>query len=103
MSIAAANDRAAPRDSVGNMLLDLFDSCGIGRTNGETPSSVEAMGQAATNFITALDYPKVDVLGWSLGGFIAQQVALDKPEMINKLVVAGSGPGGVAEAPWHAG
>jgi len=77
----------------------IFDSIGIGRTNGETPSTVAAMGQAAMNFIEALDYPKIDVLGWSLGGFIAQQLALDKPEMINKLVVAGSGPGGVAEAP----
>ena len=77
----------------------IFDNSGVARSSGETPSSVESMAQAASDFIQLLDYPKVDVLGWSLGGFIAQQIALDRPETINKLIVAASGPGGVAEAP----
>ena len=76
----------------------IFDNSGVARSSGETPSSVESMAQAASDFIQLLDYPKVDVLGWSLGGFIAQQIALDRPKTINKLIVAASGPGGVAEA-----
>ncbi|MEH6345308.1 MAG: alpha/beta hydrolase [Bermanella sp.] len=77
----------------------IFDNSGVARSSGNTPSSVESMAQAASDFIQLLDYPKVDVLGWSLGGFIAQQIALDRPKTINKLIVAGSGPGGVADAP----
>jgi len=77
----------------------IFDNTGVAKSSGVTPSSVKAMGQAAANFIQALGYSKVDVLGWSLGGFVAQQVALDRPELINRVIVAGSSPGGVAEAP----
>ncbi len=77
----------------------IFDNAGISKTSGATPSSVKAMGQDAVTFIQALGYSKVDTLGWSLGGFVAQQVALDRPELINKVIVAGSSPGGVAEAP----
>ena len=71
-----------------------FNNAGVASTNGETPRSVQQMARDAIAFIEALNLEKVDVLGFSLGGFIAQEVALLKPDLVRKLVLAGTGPQG---------
>jgi pimeloyl-ACP methyl ester carboxylesterase len=76
-----------------------FDSAGIGRSQGEAPDSIAGMARIAISFLKTLQLGTVDLLGWSLGGFIAQHVALDAPQLIRRLIIAGSGPGGVPEGP----
>jgi pimeloyl-ACP methyl ester carboxylesterase len=76
----------------------LFDNVGIGYSTGEPGDSVEGFADGAISFIEALGLTRVDLLGWSLGGFVAQHVALRRPELVRKLVVAGSAPGGVPGA-----
>lgn len=76
-----------------------FDSAGIGRSEGQVPTSVGGMADVAVAFLDAIGEQRVDVLGWSLGGYVAQQLALDHPERVRRLIIAGSGCGGVPEAP----
>ncbi len=72
----------------------LFDNKGIGGTQGEAPDNIEAMAQDALSFVKALGLTKVNFLGFSMGGFIAQQIALDAPELVHKIILAGTGPKG---------
>ena len=72
----------------------LFDSAGIGFSTGETPDSVKGMADKAAEFIRLIGLTQVDLLGFSIGGFVAQTVALDYPELVRRLVLAGTGPGG---------
>jgi pimeloyl-ACP methyl ester carboxylesterase len=76
-----------------------FDSAGVGRSEGKTPDNIAGMAVVAHQFLEALKLGQVDILGWSMGGFIAQHLALDWPRQIHKLIVAGSGSGGVPEGP----
>ncbi|MGY2113796.1 alpha/beta fold hydrolase [Nocardia gipuzkoensis] len=73
-----------------------FDNRGVGASEGTTPGSVEAMAQDAVAFIRALGFDQVDLLGFSLGGFIAQQIAHNEPALVRKLILAGTGPAGGA-------
>jgi pimeloyl-ACP methyl ester carboxylesterase len=77
----------------------LFDSAGVGLSSGETPDNIPGMAAIAAAFIRALKIGPVDVLGWSMGGYVAQTLALNDPELVRKVIVAGSGPGGVPDAP----
>jgi pimeloyl-ACP methyl ester carboxylesterase len=72
----------------------LFDNKGIGASTGKTPDNIGAMAQDAISFIKALGVDKVNILGFSMGGFIAQQITLDAPDLVNKLILAGTGPKG---------
>jgi pimeloyl-ACP methyl ester carboxylesterase len=72
----------------------LFDNVGIGYSSGEPRDSVEGFAEGAIEFIEALGLSMVDLLGWSLGGIVAQEVARRRPELVRRLVVAGSAPGG---------
>ncbi len=72
----------------------LFDNAGISSTSGNTPDNVDAMADDAIAFIEALSFDKVDVLGFSLGGFVAQRVAFKKPSLIRKMILVGTGPQG---------
>jgi pimeloyl-ACP methyl ester carboxylesterase len=72
----------------------LFDNRGIGRTTGETPDNVGDMADDAAAFIEALDEKRVDLLGFSLGGMVAQQLLLDRSELIGKTILVGTGPRG---------
>jgi pimeloyl-ACP methyl ester carboxylesterase len=74
--------------------LIAFDNRGIGRSGGTTPRSVEAMAEDAVSFVRALGHDRVDLLGFSLGGFVAQVMALDAPTLIRKIIIAGSSPAG---------
>jgi pimeloyl-ACP methyl ester carboxylesterase len=71
-----------------------FDNRGVGATGGSTPNSVEEMARDAIAFIRALGLVKVDLLGFSLGGFLAQVIAQEEPELVRKIIIAGSGPAG---------
>lgn len=76
-----------------------FDSAGVGWSEGETPDTVAGMAEVAGAFVEQLGLSKVDVLGWSLGGYVGQVLALDAPTLVRRLIIAGSGPGGVSDAP----
>jgi pimeloyl-ACP methyl ester carboxylesterase len=74
----------------------LFDNVGIGYTGGEPRDTVEGFADGAIEFIDALGLTQVDVLGWSLGGIVGQHVALRRPDLVRKVIVAGSSGPGVA-------
>jgi pimeloyl-ACP methyl ester carboxylesterase len=71
-----------------------FDNRGVGASQGKTPDRVEAMTRDAVAFIRALGFDHVDLLGFSLGGFIAQVIAQQEPHLIRKIILAGTGPAG---------
>src|SRR5207302_8698099 len=63
-------------------------------SEGKTPTSVEAMARDAVAFIRALGFAQVDLLGFSLGGFISQVIAQEEPQLVRKIILAGTGPAG---------
>jgi len=71
-----------------------FDNRGVGASHGSTPDTVEAMAHDAVAFIRTLGFDQVDLLGFSMGGFIAQVIAHQEPELVRKIVLAGTGPAG---------
>jgi pimeloyl-ACP methyl ester carboxylesterase len=70
----------------------LFDNAGISSSSGEVPNSIEEMAANAAAFIRAVGLTQVDVLGFSLGGLVAQQLALAEPELVRRLILLGTGP-----------
>lgn len=77
----------------------VFDSAGVGASTGDVAPDIAGAAKAAAAFIDALGLKQIDAIGWSMGGTVVQQLALDRPELLRRLVLAGTGPGGVAEAP----
>jgi pimeloyl-ACP methyl ester carboxylesterase len=73
-----------------------FDNRGVGRSEGQTPDDVNAMAHDAEAFVDALGLKKVDLFGYSLGGFVAQVIAKDRPTLVRKIILAGTGPAGGA-------
>ncbi len=71
-----------------------FDNRGVGASGGSTPKTIEAMAHDAVEFIRALGLGKVDLLGFSMGGMIAQLIAADEPQLVRKVILAGTGPAG---------
>jgi pimeloyl-ACP methyl ester carboxylesterase len=84
---------AAERDVV------VFDGPGVGRSSGEPQSTVAEMASAVQDLVSRLGLEQIDLLGWSMGGFVAQQLALSEPRLVRRLIVAGSKPGLVPGAP----
>jgi pimeloyl-ACP methyl ester carboxylesterase len=72
----------------------VFDNRGIGASGGLTPDTVEAMARDAIAFIRALGFKQVDLLGFSLGGMVSQVIAELEPQLVRKLILAGTGPAG---------
>jgi pimeloyl-ACP methyl ester carboxylesterase len=70
----------------------LFNNAGIASTSGETPESIYEMAHYAEAFIDALGLKQIDLLGFSMGGLVAQQFTLDRPELVRKLILVGTGP-----------
>jgi len=70
----------------------LFDNAGVSSSSGDVPTSVEGMAQHAAAFIDALGIKKVDALGFSIGGTVAQQLTIDRPDLVRKLILVGTGP-----------
>jgi pimeloyl-ACP methyl ester carboxylesterase len=73
-----------------------FDNVGVGATTGSTPNTVEAMAYGAIAFLEAMDLQRVDLLGFSLGSFVAQEIALIRPDLLRRVVLASSAPQGAA-------
>jgi pimeloyl-ACP methyl ester carboxylesterase len=71
-----------------------FDNRGVGATGSSVPQTVERMGTDAIAFIRALGLEKVDLFGFSLGGGVAQMVALQAPDLVRRMILAGTGPRG---------
>ncbi|WP_327097631.1 alpha/beta hydrolase [Nocardia vinacea] len=71
-----------------------FDNRGVGASEGKTPNSIAAMAQDAIAFIRALRFDQVDLLGFSLGGFVSQVIVQQQPQLVRKIVLAGTGPAG---------
>ena len=69
-----------------------FDNVGVGATTGTTPSTIEAMAHDAIAFLEAMNLQRVDLLGFSIGSFVAQEVALIRPDLLRRVVLASSAP-----------
>jgi pimeloyl-ACP methyl ester carboxylesterase len=76
-----------------------FDNVGVGRSSGVAPARIADMAADALALVGRLGFEQVDLLGWSMGGCVAQRMALQAPEVVRRLVLAGTSPGGVADAP----
>lgn len=72
----------------------LFDSAGVGRSSGKVPTTVAEMAMHALDFLDALCLISCDVLGFSLGGMVAQQMAQDRPSMVHRMILVGTAPRG---------
>src|SRR4051812_9713440 len=73
-----------------------FDNRGVGASSGTTPSTIAQMALDAIDFIDALEVAEVDLLGFSLGSFVAQEIALVRPSAVRKVVLASSAPQGAS-------
>src|SRR3981189_2944785 len=72
----------------------LFNNAGISSSSGEVPTTFEQMGANAIAFIRALGLKQVDVLGFSIGGMVAQEITVQAPDLVRRLIVDGTGPRG---------
>lgn len=72
----------------------LFDNAGVSRSSGSTPDTVRPMAEHAAAFVAALGPMGVDLLGFSLGGFVAQVLAAEYPHLVRRMILAGTGPEG---------
>src|ERR1700687_2918846 len=72
----------------------LFDNAGVSSSSGEVPTTFEQMGANAVAFTRALGLNKADMLGFSIGGMVAQEIALQAPDLVRKLILVGTGPRG---------
>lgn len=74
--------------------LIIFDNKGVASSKGDTPNTVQAMANDAIDFIKTMNLGKVNIMGFSMGGFVAQTIVLTEPALINKIILADSGPKG---------
>jgi pimeloyl-ACP methyl ester carboxylesterase len=74
-----------------------FDNAGVGRSTGQTPDNIAAMARDAVTFINLLGFFEVDLLGFSLGGCVAQQIAAEHRRLVRKLILVGTAPRGGEE------
>ena len=75
----------------------LFENAGIGRSSGQVPETVQRMAAHALAFLDALGLERVDLLGFSLGGMVAQEIALTRPSLVRKMLLVGTAPEGGEE------
>jgi pimeloyl-ACP methyl ester carboxylesterase len=71
-----------------------FDNAGVGGSAGTTPDTIEQMARDAIAFISALGHSQVDLLGFSIGSFVAQEIALRRPALVRRLILGSSAPTG---------
>jgi pimeloyl-ACP methyl ester carboxylesterase len=71
-----------------------FDNRGVGASSGNVPGSIEEMAEDAVAFIKALGFDQVDIFSFSLGGMVAQALAVRHPELVRRLILTGTGPAG---------
>ena len=75
-----------------NRPVILFDNAGVAASSGETPDTIDAMAEHAADFVGALRLSQIDLLGFSIGGYIAQTLAMRHPGLIRRLILVGTGP-----------
>ncbi len=75
-----------------NREVILFDNAGVAASTGEVPGTFAEMAHTAGRFVDALGLQQVDILGFSIGSMISQEIALQRPDLVRKLVIVGSGP-----------
>lgn len=74
----------------------LFDNAGVGSSEGEVPTTIEEMAAFGIGLLDALNVRKADLLGFSMGSLVAQVVAIERPELVRRVILVGSGPRGGA-------
>jgi pimeloyl-ACP methyl ester carboxylesterase len=74
-----------------------FDNAGVGGTMGTTPTTIAGMARDAISFLDAMDIGQADLLGFSIGSFVAQEIALCRPAAVRRLVLASSAPRGAED------
>jgi pimeloyl-ACP methyl ester carboxylesterase len=72
----------------------LFNNAGIASSGGQPADNIGQMAKHVTAFLDALELRNIDLFGFSMGGFVAQQVTLDRPHLVRRLILAGTGPQG---------
>ncbi len=92
---AVVNPLAASHDVI------LFDNAGVGGSSGPPATTVKGMAHHVAAFAGALHLDSVDLFGFSMGGFAAQQVAIDYPSLVRRLILAGTGPQGGQHLDWR--
>ncbi len=95
--LAAVLDNCDPRVMDGiaaQRQIISFDYRGVGASSGNAPETIQAMAADTIAFIKKLGFQKVDLLGFSLGGMVAQEMLLQEPQLINRIILAGTGPRG---------
>ena len=95
--LAAVLDNWDPRVVDGLAARDrviTFDNRGVGASSGSTPTTIEQMASDAVTFIRALGFDQVDLFGFSMGGMIAQVIAQEQPQLVRRMILAGTGPAG---------
>src|SRR5215469_1706655 len=73
-----------------------FDNAGVGGSSGTTPDTIEQMARDVIAFLAAMEFSQIDLLGFSIGSFVAQQLALVRPAIVRRLVLASAAPKGAA-------
>ena len=87
-------DPAVTDGLAANRPVILFNNAGVASSSGQTPDTIDAMAQHAADFIRALGLDKIDLLGFSLGGYVAQSLVIRYPEIVRRLLLVGTGPRG---------
>jgi pimeloyl-ACP methyl ester carboxylesterase len=87
-------DPAVADQLAGGREVVLFESAGVGRSTGEVPTTMGGMTEHLLAFADALGLTQIDLLGFSLGGMVAQQAALDRPSLVRKMLLVGTAPKG---------
>jgi len=98
--LAAVLDNCDPRVMDGiaaQRQIISFDYRGVGATTGVAPLTIQSMATDTITFIKKLGFKKVDLLGFSLGGMVSQEIVLQEPLLVNKIILAGTGPRGGVE------
>src|SRR5260221_2225738 len=87
-----------------NRPVILFDNAGIASSSGETPDTIDAMAEHAADFVGALGISQIDLVGFSIGGYIAQTLTIRHPRLIRRRILVATGPraGGPPQDPNYA-
>jgi pimeloyl-ACP methyl ester carboxylesterase len=73
-----------------------FDNVGVGGSTGVTPGTIAEMAQGALTFVDALGFEQIDLLGFSIGSFVAQEIMLTRPDLVRRVILASAAPQGAA-------
>jgi pimeloyl-ACP methyl ester carboxylesterase len=87
-------DRLVTDGLAQNRSVILFNNAGVASSEGDPADTIEGMAKHVIAFVDALGLGKIDLFGFSMGGFVAQSVVLARPKLVRRLILAGTGPEG---------